>query len=191
MCISHERVFVIVQQTGSWELLWTAQDPCAPESNRLFRSWINPLENQSYSNNPSGRYNPILPREIQDRLEEAGLAQSAADLRSIQAIDPATQKVRNVVNLNVKLPGLFTKPQRSSLTVTVDYRPDQTDLRKIDVKFRECRIRAGSTVDCNLPLGLLGPTGWLRTGYIDDNLRVTRGHKGSVFVLQRPSTRSE
>jgi hypothetical protein len=25
----------------------------------------------------------------------------------------------------------------------------------------------------------------LRTGYIDEDLRITRGHKGSVFILSR------
>jgi hypothetical protein len=175
--------------------LWTAQDPDAPEANRLFRSWINPLENQSYSNNPEGRYNPILPRRIQELLEKSGLATAAADLRSTQSIDVPARKVRNVVNLFVKLPSLpllKTKgPQRASLTVTVDFHPNGMDPRKIDVKFEECRIRAGSSLDWTIPLGGAGPTGWLRTGYIDDTLRVTRGHKGSVFVLQRPHRRAE
>ena len=49
---------ILPRLTGSWELLWTAQDPKSPETKRAF-SWINPLENQSYSNNPEGRANPF------------------------------------------------------------------------------------------------------------------------------------
>lgn len=160
---------------GAWELLWTAQDPDSPESNRLFfASWINPLENQSYSNNP-GRSNPILPRGLQDKLEETGLVASETSLRSTQTIDPSLQQVVNVVALRVG-------GRRASLTVNVDYWLNAHNPRQIDVKFESCRI--GNFV--TIPFGVIGPTGWLRTVYIDDNLRVTRGHKGSVFVLQRP-----
>lgn len=169
---------------GSWELLWTAQDPDSPESRRPFRSWINPIENQSYSNNPGGQANPFLPVEIQTRLEQAGFATSAPDLRSIQAIDLANRKVRNVVNMDVNLLG---EKHRASMTVTVDFNPSPSDPRKIDVKFIGCRMMASKLpLDWHLPLGVFGPTGWLRTVYIDDTIRVTRGHKGSVFILQRP-----
>jgi hypothetical protein len=50
---------------GNWELVWTAQDlasAAARPSNNPFATFINPLENQSYSNNPTGRSNPILPQ---------------------------------------------------------------------------------------------------------------------------------
>ena len=179
-----ENVEVLEKLSGTWELLWTAQDPESPESNRLFRSWINPLENQSYSNNPrGGRSNPFLPIELQERLEKAGLFTPPADnstIRSTQTIDPSLQQVRNVVALNTSFLG---RRRTFSLTVTVDFWPNPSDPRQIDVKFQSCRI---SPADVTIPLGVLGPTGWLRTVYIDDNLRITRGHKGSVFVLQRP-----
>jgi hypothetical protein len=45
---------------GVWEL-WMTQDRSRPESQSPF-AWINPLENQSYSNNPGGRSN-LLPRD--------------------------------------------------------------------------------------------------------------------------------
>ena len=82
---------VLSRLSGNWELLWTAQDKSSSQYNNggWSNNWINPLENQSYSNNPfgrnpllqkdggfanaggggSGRANPILPREIQDALE--------------------------------------------------------------------------------------------------------------------------
>jgi len=172
--------------------LWTAQDPNAPETQQaFFRSWINPLENQSYSNNPGGgagkggRSNPILPQALQDRLEEAGIATSTADFRSTQTIDLKSQQVRNVVVVELNVPGVGKR--RASITVSVDLAPNLVDPRRVDVKFRTCRTVVLQTpIDIVLPLGVFGPTGWLRTVYIDDSIRVTRGHKGSVFILQRP-----
>jgi len=168
---------------GSWELLWTAQDPESPETNRFLSSWINPLENQSYSNNPEGRSNPFLPTEIQNRLEKAGLV-SSTPIRSTQSIDLEKGLIRNVVAIDLNQWG---QRRRASLTVNVRFLQDMADLRRVNVKFDACKISIpGTPVQWNFPLGVAGPTGWLRTVYIDDNLRVTRGHKGSVFVLSRP-----
>lgn len=61
-------------------------------------------------------------------------------------------------------------------------------LRQIDVKFNSCRFTISNTpgMDVTIPLpGIIGPTGWLRTLYVDDKLRITHGHKGSVFILFR------
>ena len=153
-----------------------------------------PLENQAYSNNPNGRSNPVLPQPIQDRLEKMGVIQQDADpIRSSQAIDLKKGQVRNVVTFT--LPRLLPrggKPSKATLTVTVDFQPNNQDSRKIDVKFQACRVVITNTpVDANIPLGIIGPTGWLRTGYIDETMRITRGHKGSVFVLSRPSKQSK
>jgi hypothetical protein len=137
----------------------------------------------------------VLPRPIQDRLEKIGVIQQDADpIRSSQAIDLKKGQVRNVVTFT--LPSLFPgggggKPSKATLTVTVDFQPNTQDSRKVDVKFQACRVVITNTpVDVNIPLGIIGPTGWLRTGYIDETMRITRGHKGSVFVLSRPSKQS-
>lgn len=42
-----------------------------------------------------------------------------------------------------------------------------------------------SPIDITFPLGVVGPTGGLRTAYVDDKIRITRGHKGGVFILSR------
>jgi PAP_fibrillin len=141
-----------------------------------------PLENQAYSNNPMGRFNPVLPRQMQDRLEDLGVVQEEA-VRSSQSVDLQKQRVRNVVTVSV--PALN---RRVSLTVDVKFQPNDRDKRRIDVKFDSCRLLVPtSPLDITIPLGLFGPTGWLRTTYIDDTIRITRGHKGSVFVLLRTS----
>ncbi len=150
---------------------------------RLF----SPLENQAYSNNPRGvmgafgRANPVLPRDIQDRLESFGIIQDTGVIRSSQAINLDKGEVRNVVSFGLA-------GRRSSLTVTVSFRPNPRDPRQVDVKFQACRCVV-SPLDVTIPLGIFGPTGWLRTLYIDDEMRITRGHKGSVFVLFRTKSK--
>ena len=200
-------LYCLIYYIGTWELLWTTQDPDSPESKRFIMSWINPLENQSYSNNPrgtaTGRADPVLPLELQNKLEKIGIlttpttttssssSSSSSDsssnptsfLRSTQTIDSSSQQVVNVVALKTNL--FFGKPQTLSLTVLVDYVPNANDPRRIDVKFQSCRV---APLGITIPLGMIGPTGWLRTVYIDDDVRITRGHKGSVFILQRPRT---
>jgi hypothetical protein len=142
-----------------------------------------PLENQAYSNNPMGRFNPVLPRQVQDRLEDLGVIKNAEAVKSSQSIDLQKQRVRNVVTVSVPALG-----RRVSLTVDVKFQPNAADKRRIDVKFDSCRLLVPkSPLDITFPLGVFGPTGWLRTSYIDDAIRITRGHKGSVFVLTRTS----
>mmetsp|Transcript_29007 Transcript_29007/g.42796 ORF Transcript_29007/g.42796 Transcript_29007/m.42796 type:complete len:279 (-) Transcript_29007:31-867(-) len=180
---------VLEKLAGPWELLWTAQDRTSQQVKSL-TSWINPLENQSYSNNPNGsetgRANPFLPQPIQDKLEDMGLVTQESDpVRSSQTIDMKRKQVINVVSFNVPFLG---KSRKASITVSVDFEPNFQDNRKIDVKFQACRVVVtDSPIDLLIPLGIIGPTGWLRTGYIDETIRITRGHKGSIFVLAKPS----
>ena len=187
---------VIRKLAGTWELVWTSQDDSTKEANRGPFSWINPLENQSYSINNSknimGQSNPVLPLVIQQGLEAAGVLDtpttSSASSRprslnrpvSTQSIDLKKQLATNVVSLRVW--DKFTM----SLAVKIGIRPNANDARRIDVQFLSCRVNVPSAnVDWDIPLGF-GLEGWLRTTYIDDTLRITRGHKGSVFVLTRP-----
>jgi PAP_fibrillin len=179
---------------GTWELLWTAQDPLAPESQRLWSSWINPLENQSYSNNPqAGQANPFLPLALQTRLQQLGILDATSTssssslapplpppVRSTQSIDVKSGLIRNVVAVNLG-------KRTAALTVTIRFATDATDVRRVNVKFESCRVVVPQTpIDWDVRFGILGPTGWLRTVYIDDGVRITRGHKGSVFILSRP-----
>ena len=217
---------VLTSLSGTWELLWTAPDPSQPESQRWNNRILNPIEDQSFSNNPEGmngrntlgRSNPFLPVRMQNLLEQWGVVPSSATTttrrRSTQAIDLSTRTIRNIVTIPIASlsssslwssfgvpPTTNTTPQnrRVTLTVTVKLTPVQSDARRINVKFTECRIslpsfslsnegskKSSRNVEYTFPLGLIGPTGWLRTIYIDDTIRITRGHKGSVFVLSRP-----
>ena len=226
---------VLSRIAGNWELVWTAQDKSSLQSSNIngnnkfnpFATFINPLENQSYSNNPievnnevkEGRSNPILPQGIQNTLEDIGLLRSATSnqsssseddsnnsnnntIKSTQAIDLKKNRIRNVVafTINNALPLPFfnnkddnnnNKAIRGFITVDVKGKPNPNDERKIDVKFDSCRISILDTtpkIDITFPLGIFGPTGWLRTTYVDDTIRITRGHKGSVFILSRTAS---
>eukprot|EP01083_Nonionella_stella_P241827 844082_1 len=103
---------------GNWDLIWTAQDRSTTGNKKKLLNWINPLENQSYSNNPNGasagQSNPILPQNIQSQLEKLGIITNEEEIdsdenidksvRSSQAIDLKNKKVRNVVNFQAKNP---------------------------------------------------------------------------------------
>eukprot|EP00977_Amphora_coffeiformis_P030021 scaffold44280_cov137-Amphora_coffeaeformis.AAC.1 len=184
---------VLTNSAGTWELIWTAQDKNRHQEGLSPFRWINPLENQAYSNNPAGRANPILPLEVQNFLTERGILSAAeppldddddnnasTGRTSTQTIDLKNQRVVNVVS--VPLAG---RAQPAALTVRVDFTPYPPDPRRVNVKFQSCRVAWGDALKLEFPLGIIGPTGWLRTTYLDDTLRVTRGHKGSVFVLSR------
>ena len=157
-----------------------------------------PLENQSYSNNPSnkiltreaktslqssGRSNPILPRQMQDRLEQLNLLEAETRdeeikknignaeetaVRSSQAINLKKKQVRNVVSVQIpnsipffssKDSGSSRKKINGSLTVDVNFEPNDSDVRKIDVKFDSCRVIFQKLIDITIPLGPIGPTG--------------------------------
>mmetsp|Transcript_15600 Transcript_15600/g.38913 ORF Transcript_15600/g.38913 Transcript_15600/m.38913 type:complete len:132 (+) Transcript_15600:230-625(+) len=115
--------------------------------------------------------------------------------RSTQSIDIQKRRVRNVVTFAVPSFPTITRPKstststrRASLTVDIDFiRTVPSIPTRVEVKFQACRIVIpGTPIDLTFPLGLIGPTGWLQTDYIDDEMRITRGHKGSVFILRRP-----
>ena len=201
---------VVEKLAGTWELVWTAQDDASPEANRGLLSWIGPLEDQSYSNNAleaasswrrstrgGGRANPVLPRPIQDALEASGIlgnnhkqgspggatttkGSSAAAPVSTQSIDLTKNLITNGVSLRV----LDNVSVSLAVKIALFHSNTQHDPRRIDVRFVNCRVSIPSwKVNWVIPLGLI--QGWLRTTYIDDTVRITRGHKGSVFVLKR------
>ncbi len=137
-------------------------------------------------------------QKLQDGLEDIGLLISESvdgnfsqtnTIRSTQSINLKKGLIRNVVAFQVNNPTpLFSKNGRTKGFITVDVKgsinPD--DARRIDVKFNTFQVTLQeSPIDLMLPLGLFGPTGWLRTLYIDEEIRITRGHKGSVFILSR------
>jgi hypothetical protein len=63
---------------------------------------------------------------------------------------------------------------------------DPARANRLNVRFREVEIALGSSArGFKASLDAFEPRGWLDTTYIDDDLRVGRGDKGSVFVAAR------
>ena len=64
---------------------------------------------------------------------------------------------------------------------------------RLAVAFREVRVEIGSLPPLIAPLGWIkdgkGPEGWLDTTYLDDDMRLGRGDKGSTFVTVRRGER--
>jgi PAP_fibrillin len=138
----------------------------------------------------------------------------AASITSTQIIDLDKGKVRNVVSFGLRRfrrqrrlrpSSLFRRRPvewddskynerrqavlRASVAISIDVAPDAWDARRIHVKCQSCQFFVpGLNIDWTVPLwGMAGPMGWMRTQYVDDDLRIARGHKGTVFVLRRPS----
>jgi len=123
-----------------------------------------------------------------DNEEEEQESTITNTIRSSQSIDVRKGKVRNVVSFQLPNFLVFRKGKkiRGSIIVDIDCSPSKSNNRRIDVRFTSCRITIPNTLlDVEIPLRFIGPSGWLETRYIDETLRITRGHKGSVFILNR------
>jgi hypothetical protein len=191
---------VLQKISGNWELLWTTQDnqkegdDSNDDSNNIKNegtSWIRNLENQSYSNNALGRSNPILPRAIQDRLESYGFLDRRTSFSpvSTQSIDLKKQVAINAVSFSSPSSNL-----KGFLAIRIALSPHGLDdPRRVNVLFQNCRVSVPSLngLDFTIPLWPLRLSGWLRTTYVDDEFRISRGHKGSVFVLARPKAQKK
>lgn len=78
----------------------------------------------------------------------------------------------------------------------VDLSPLQTALRPLDGPFRSTIQRVGSLLsevpDLKVPISQGSKTStWLLTTYLDDDLRISRGDGGSVFILERVKNEPE
>eukprot|EP00669_Euglena_mutabilis_P004725 TRINITY_DN16080_c0_g1_i1.p4 TRINITY_DN16080_c0_g1~~TRINITY_DN16080_c0_g1_i1.p4 ORF type:complete len:172 (+),score=51.75 TRINITY_DN16080_c0_g1_i1:69-518(+) len=137
-----------------------------------------------------GAADPILPADLQRRLESLfGAAPGtlvAPSATSTQGIDVARRKIVNTVR--------FTAPFGVAGTVLVEVGwapcPDPGRGRRVNVKFERCRLSGPRLPTLDIPLGPFGPPGWLETTVLDSDLRISRGHKGSVFVLRRLAGRA-
>ncbi len=60
------------------------------------------------------------------------------------------------------------------------------------VAFRKVRLTLGPVPTLTIPLGWVndgrGPEGWLDTTYLGENVRISKGNKGTTFVLVREAT---
>mmetsp|Transcript_22517 Transcript_22517/g.62525 ORF Transcript_22517/g.62525 Transcript_22517/m.62525 type:complete len:340 (+) Transcript_22517:46-1065(+) len=182
---------VISKLSGNWELLWTARDNTRQKKRRNRVPWLNNLEKQSYTDGSLGRSNPILPQAIQSRLEDTGFLVDRNTTMfhpiSTQTIDLKKSIATNAVSFQTN-----QKPSlKGFLAIQIALSTPKQDARRVNVNFRKCRVSVPSmNLDFSIPLWPFRLRGWLRTTYVDDTFRISRGHKGSVFVLARPNAQA-
>lgn len=56
---------------------------------------------------------------------------------------------------------------------------------RLEATFLTADLRWGGFLRIPFPIGAFRPTGWVDTVYLDDDVRVSTGDKGSVFVARR------
>lgn len=56
---------------------------------------------------------------------------------------------------------------------------------RVDVVFERFDLRLGDKVVWSQSLAWVKPKGWIETTYLDEELRIGRGDKGSIFVASR------
>ena len=103
-----------------------------------------------------------------------------------QSIDRAARSVSNEAQLE------FAPGQR--LSVTVAGSAVAATPTRLDVQFLSFDVALGppdAPLRLSLPLSLLAPRGAVETTYLDAQLRIGRGDKGSVFVCARAGSREE
>jgi len=134
----------------------------------------------------NGPADPDLTEErAEQRLEGPFLAQlrpigAALGLKRLgarQRIDVAGGHVDNIAPFSA----LGTDGE---LVIEGSARPF-SDGKRLGVTFDAAELRFGALPTLRLGLGWANATGWVRTTYVDDDLRIGRGDKGSVFVAAR------
>ncbi|CAI5470203.1 unnamed protein product [Closterium sp. Yama58-4] len=141
---------------GTWALVYIA--PTAASANTLDASEEGPF---------LARLKPVV---------FGGVRQKA----SLQIILPDEGRAENVA--------LFTAwGVDGELRIDAECKaPEQESMRGVrsTVRFLSFKLSLGP-LSFTLPLSLISPTGWIDVTYIDEEMRVTRGDKGSVFLATR------
>ena len=106
---------------------------------------------------------------------------------NFQDIDAFKGEVLNRAEL-----AIFRVPLKVEIVAScepVDQGATGGESRRLAVAFRKVRLTLGSLPTLAIPLGWVndgrGPEGWLDTTYLDDDMRLGRGDKGSTFVTVR------
>lgn len=102
---------------------------------------------------------------------------SSSGASNEQSVDTSTGALRN----RVRVPLPFGLPR---LEILVDGEAAPKGGDELGVVFSDCTFRLGDSGD-GLRLPLPRPVGSLVTTHCDDDLRISRGGRGGIFVLRR------
>ena len=116
-------------------------------------------------------------------LDKKGLVEN---LGNFQDIYLERNAVENTAEL--KLLGVPLKVKIEASCVPVDV-PSTSEKVRLAVAFQRVSLTFGSLPSLKIPLDWIndgkGPEGWLDTTYLDNDMRLGRGDKGSTFVTVR------
>eukprot|EP00850_Spirogloea_muscicola_P006527 SM000031S11536 [mRNA] locus=s31:273132:275246:+ [translate_table: standard] len=173
------------QRQGVLELL-QALEKCNPTSNPIMSPLVSgtwtllytaPTDEATVDKFAGTEEGPFLAR-----IKPAAFG-SVRQTGSTQVIDTNRMKVDNIANFT-----FFGMP--GSLCINGSFGkspplPGRGAVR-LDVVFDKFVLRVGSLGPITMPLGWIQPKGWVDTTYLDEDLRIGRGDKGSIFVATRP-----
>jgi len=165
---------------GTWYLQYTS--PSQVEGVDLDdQSWTPEFASEGTANIPTTQFS------ARGSVSAAGVTVDTANKIVEQNIDVNQQRVENVVQLDwgrVRAAGTFRPSQRISTRAVVSF-----DTLEICVGKKENSpaINLGWLFSVIGVLRKSRENGWLETTYIDDEMRIGRGNKGTMFVLTRDS----
>ena len=186
--------------TGKWSLLYTGATP----EDAARRAELEGAVGSTLTEVTGSSGNAALATYFQSGDAEAAAEAAAREAKPLgrsisllsgvvenkgnfQDIDADSGTVENRAELEV-----FGKPLEVRIEascVPVDAALTGGDCKRLAVAFRRVRLTFGSLPSLVIPLGWInegkGPEGWLDTTYLDEDLRLGRGDKGSTFVTVR------
>jgi len=100
-----------------------------------------------------------------------------------QEINTPTGKIQNLAKFSLLgRPGFLNIKGRCLIAESKTSAEERT---RVDVTFECVDIQVEGLGKIRVPLDWIRPQGWVETTYLDEDFRVGRGDKGSVFVAVR------
>ena len=159
---------------GRWTLLFSTQidsSASSPSDSGLAQALIDAIYSTFFKFAPS--------------LAGAQSGGATSKARNEQTVDLERGRVLNMVRIPLPVAG-----SSSAIVLEVHGSIATThEAELVAVTFERCDI-FGAGGDRRLSVPLPRPVGSLRTSYCDNDLRISRGGKGGVFVLKRLRSQS-
>jgi len=162
---------------GKWYLQYTSPSQVGDVD---YDKWTPEYASEGETNIETRQFN------AQSYISAAGVTVDTSNKAVEQNIDVAKSRVENVVDLDW-----------GQVRVSGSFRPSSRIPNRAVVSFDTAAIRVGKD-DKKSPVINLGflfslialvrrskENGWLETTYIDDEMRIGRGNKGTMFILTR------
>mmetsp|Transcript_30622 Transcript_30622/g.57675 ORF Transcript_30622/g.57675 Transcript_30622/m.57675 type:complete len:201 (+) Transcript_30622:123-725(+) len=176
--------------SGRWSLLYTGSATAEAAQDRkqkegLIGSTVTDLTGSSGSS-------PLLPGGDPTRRKplgrqvttQSGFVNNRGNFQNIMAEEG---RVENIAEFDVLGAACEIKILGSCLQVPAE--ETEGEARRIAVTFESVNVTLGPLGPLSIPLGWAnggkGPQGWVETTFLDDELRIGRGDKGSIFVAAR------